>query len=108
CRRAFRGGSGRIVSLDPALIAAVDDGAPPPLILQIPLKGAAQTRFEAHPRPVPELALDLAAINRVAAVVSGTVPHELNEARTAAAPRSRTTRESRAKIMARAERFVRH
>src|SRR6185437_4011477 len=94
--------------LDPALIAPVHDGTPPPFVLEVPLKSVAQARLESHLRPVPELMLDFAAIDRVTTIVSRAVLHELNEARARAATRSRAAGKPRPEIPFRPEGLVRH
>ena len=55
------------------LIFAVDDVFPPVLVVQIPLNGLLDTVFEHGLGQPSQLVVDLGRIDRIAAVMAGTV-----------------------------------
>src|SRR5581483_10906683 len=62
-------------------VAAIEDGAPPRLVVEIPVEGVTQAGGDGDRRVVIELSGQLAAINRVAAVMPRPVGHEFDAAR---------------------------
>ena len=52
---------------------------PPLAIVAVPLNGFSQARFERFRRPPAEFTCDLAGIDRVAGIVSGTIGDELDQ-----------------------------
>ena len=69
---------------------------------------AAQPRGQSDLRPVPQLPLDLRAIDRIAAIVTGAVLDELNECRGLAAAGSGASGEAGAEVRVAREGFVGH
>src|SRR5690606_1761292 len=79
-----------ILLAHPLPVLATRDAFHPLGVVEEPLHRLAQPRLERLLRPPAELALDLARVDRVAAVVSGPVLHERDELVVARATRART------------------
>src|SRR6516162_3061365 len=84
----------RVLSRIPATIFTAYDGAPPGLILDIPLHGGRQAQAQRPGRSETQPG-DLTAIDSVAAIVSRPVADVLNEATGRAALRGRAARIAR-------------
>src|SRR5271168_3413008 len=66
---------------DPIFVTAVHHALPPGHIAEIPTDGTTQSLGERHGRLEAQLALDLAAVDRVSPVVSGAVGYKIDEGR---------------------------
>src|SRR6187402_2433920 len=62
------------------LIAAIENGFPPSLVVEEPANRLGQATFEILVSAPAELAFELRSIDRVAAIVTGTVGDERNKA----------------------------
>src|SRR3546814_2298678 len=63
-----------------ALVAALQNAAPPVLVVEVPGDGLAEPRGEALGRRPAQLARRLGGVDRVAQIVAGAVVHEGDEA----------------------------
>src|SRR5580700_3341443 len=60
-------------------VTGVANGFPPVLVIEIPAHGLLDSGLEIVPRAPAEFAFDLGGIDRIAAIVTGTVLHEGDE-----------------------------
>ena len=77
--------------VDPGLVGAAGDVAPPCFVIEIPAHGLPKPAFEIHPAPAAEFGREFRRVDRVAMVVAGAVG-DIGDQRARRAARSRRAR----------------
>src|SRR5215468_5349496 len=94
---------GPVVLFDPCLVGARGDVAPPLLVVEVPVHGAADAVGEIDMAAAAELAFQLARIDGVAMIVAGTISDERDQRAAGFSRRCRAAREAGGKFRIRGE-----